>query len=135
MYTTMESPAINHIHGYGSKSCWGEPQYKTAEFFIHHFFWRLGCEKTDVFVNKERGTNQGYECFPVPKKKRSGGPVCRVRYTFFHVSMAPETEKKIVLIACGVVANVLDCEIVVCEFKLQSRDYVHFPANIIGKVL
>ena len=27
---------------------------------------------------------------------------------------------------CSVVANVLDCDIVVSEFKLQSRYYVHF---------
>ena len=27
---------------------------------------------------------------------------------------------------CGVVANVLDCDIVVSDFEFQSRYYVHF---------
>ena len=33
----------------------------------------------------------------------------------------------------GVVANVLQCDIVVSEYELQSRYYVHFYANIFGK--
>ena len=33
----------------------------------------------------------------------------------------------------GVVANVLNCDIVVSEFKLQSRYYVHLRTNILGK--
>ena len=32
-----------------------------------------------------------------------------------------------------VVVNVLDCDIVVSEFKLQSRYYVHFRANNLMK--
>ena len=34
----------------------------------------------------------------------------------------------------GVMVKVMDCEIVVSEFKLQSRYYVHFRANTLGKV-
>ena len=30
-------------------------------------------------------------------------------------------------------AKVLDCKIVVCEFKLQSRYYVHYLINTIDK--
>ena len=33
----------------------------------------------------------------------------------------------------GVVANVLDCNIVVNEFELQSRYFVYFPTNTLGK--
>ena len=33
----------------------------------------------------------------------------------------------------GVVANVLDCDIEVSEFKLQSRYFVHFRTNNLGK--
>ena len=33
----------------------------------------------------------------------------------------------------GVVANVLDCDIVKSEFELQSRYYVHFLTNTLGK--
>ena len=33
----------------------------------------------------------------------------------------------------GVVANVLDWNIVVSELKLQSRYYIHFPTNTLGK--
>ena len=33
----------------------------------------------------------------------------------------------------GIVANVLDCKIVVKEFELQSRYYVHFHTNSLGK--
>ena len=33
----------------------------------------------------------------------------------------------------GVVANVLDCDIVVSEFELLSRYYVHFRTNALGK--
>ena len=33
----------------------------------------------------------------------------------------------------GVVANVLDCNYVVSEFKLQVHYYVHFQSNILGK--
>ena len=37
------------------------------------------------------------------------------------------------LFLCGVMAKVLDCEIVVCEFNLQSGYYVHYQTNIVGK--
>ena len=33
----------------------------------------------------------------------------------------------------GVVANMLDCDIVVSEFELQSRYYVHLRTNTLGK--
>ena len=33
----------------------------------------------------------------------------------------------------GAVAKVLDCDIVVREFELQSRCYTHFRTNITGK--
>ena len=33
----------------------------------------------------------------------------------------------------GVVANVLDYDIIVSEFKLHSRDYIHFWANTLGE--
>ena len=34
---------------------------------------------------------------------------------------------------CGVVANMLGCNIVVSEFKHQLCYYVHFWTNILGK--
>ena len=33
----------------------------------------------------------------------------------------------------GVMAKALDFRIVVCEFELQSRHYIHFWANTLGK--
>ena len=33
----------------------------------------------------------------------------------------------------GVMVKAIDCEIVVSEFELQSRYYVHFRANTLGK--
>ena len=33
----------------------------------------------------------------------------------------------------GVMVKAMDCEIVVCEFVLQSRYYIHFRANTLGK--
>ena len=33
----------------------------------------------------------------------------------------------------GVMVKAMDCEIVVSEFVLQSRYYVHFRANTLGK--
>ena len=33
----------------------------------------------------------------------------------------------------GVMVKAMDCGIVVYEFKLQSRYYVHFRANTLGK--
>ena len=33
----------------------------------------------------------------------------------------------------GVMVKAIDCEIVVSEFVLQSRYYVHFRANTLGK--
>ena len=33
----------------------------------------------------------------------------------------------------GVVASVLDCDIVLSEFELQSPDYVHFQTNAFRK--
>ena len=33
----------------------------------------------------------------------------------------------------GIEANMLDCNIVVLEFKLQSCYYIHFKTNILGK--
>ena len=39
------------------------------------------------------------------------------------------------LVGCprGVMVKAMDCGIVVREFVLQSRFYVHFPANTLGK--
>ena len=34
----------------------------------------------------------------------------------------------------GVVVNMLDCDIVVSEFELQSHSYVHFRTNTLEKV-
>ena len=34
---------------------------------------------------------------------------------------------------CGVMVKAMNCGIVVCEFVLQSRYYVHFWANTLGK--
>ena len=34
---------------------------------------------------------------------------------------------------CGVMVKAMDFRIVVCEFKLQLRFYVHFRANTLGK--
>ena len=36
---------------------------------------------------------------------------------------------------CGVVANVLDCDIIISEIELQSHYYVHFQTNILEKVI
>ena len=33
----------------------------------------------------------------------------------------------------GIVANMPDCDIVVSEFELQSRYYIHFRANTLGR--
>ena len=33
----------------------------------------------------------------------------------------------------GVVVNLLKCNVLVSEFELQSRNYVHFRTNILGK--
>ena len=38
-------------------------------------------------------------------------------------------------IPSSVVVNVLNCDIVVSEFELQSRYYVHFRTNISGKTM
>ena len=35
----------------------------------------------------------------------------------------------------GVMVKALDCGIVVSEFELQSRYYVHFRTNTLGKVM
>ena len=32
----------------------------------------------------------------------------------------------------GAVANVLDCDLEVCEFKTQSNFYLQFPTNTLG---
>ena len=34
---------------------------------------------------------------------------------------------------CRVMVKAMDFRIVVCEFKLQSRYYIHFRANTLGK--
>ena len=34
---------------------------------------------------------------------------------------------------CGVMVKGLDCEIVVCEFEIQLRYYLHFQTNTLGK--
>ena len=35
----------------------------------------------------------------------------------------------------GAMVKVMDSEIVVSEFELQSRNYVHFRTNTLGKVM
>ena len=34
---------------------------------------------------------------------------------------------------CDVMVKALDCRIIVSEFKLQSRYYIHFQTNALGK--
>ena len=34
---------------------------------------------------------------------------------------------------CGIVANILDCDIGINEFKLQSPYYIHFQGNTLGE--
>ena len=34
---------------------------------------------------------------------------------------------------CGVMVKAMDCEIVVSAFELQSRYYIHFGTNTLGK--
>ena len=34
---------------------------------------------------------------------------------------------------CGVLANVLDCDIIVSEIELQSCYYIRFQTNTVGK--
>ena len=36
---------------------------------------------------------------------------------------------------CGVMIKAMDCGILVSEFVLQSRYYVHFRANTLGKCM
>ena len=36
-------------------------------------------------------------------------------------------------VGCPVMVKALDCGIIVSGFELQSRYYVHFQANILGK--
>ena len=38
-------------------------------------------------------------------------------------------------IPCGIITKVLDCGLKVSEFELQSRYYVHFWANTLGKFM
>ena len=38
-----------------------------------------------------------------------------------------------VVCPCGVMAKALDCGIVVSKFEVQSRSYVHFRTNTLGK--
>ena len=49
-------------------------------------------------------------------------------YTYLHA----DTHSHITGTLRGVVVNVLNCNIVVSKFKLQSRYYIHFRSNIIG---
>ena len=37
------------------------------------------------------------------------------------------------VIPCGVMVNVMDCKIIVSEFKLHLHYYVHFWTNTLGK--
>ena len=37
--------------------------------------------------------------------------------------------------SCGVMVKEMDCGIVVSEFEPQSRYYVHFRTNTLGKVM
>ena len=34
---------------------------------------------------------------------------------------------------CGIMANMLNSDIIVCEFKLQSHNYVHFQTDNLEK--
>ena len=52
-----------------------------------------------------------------------------------YVYMHSYTHKHILGCPHGVVVKAMDCGIVVSEFVLQSRYYVHFRANTLGKVM
>ena len=52
---------------------------------------------------------------------------------FSHLNMYMHTSFKMWGCPHGVMVKALDCGIVVYEFVLQSRYYVHFQANTLGK--
>ena len=56
---------------------------------------------------------------------------CTNKYTYSHIKIC------VYAYVCfrGVMVNALDCRFVVREFELQSRNYVHFRTNILGKVV
>ena len=66
------------------------------------------------------------------------GSLVRVEYPFFAISpMCLQTRNSSTQSAGGgprgVMVKAMDCGIVVREFVLQSRYYVHFRANTLGK--
>ena len=57
-----------------------------------------------------------------------------MNYLLIHISKYPNTYLNIqTLCPRGVIVKAMDCGIVVREFVLQSRYYVHFQANTLGK--
>ena len=48
---------------------------------------------------------------------------------FMNVTCLDNLENNVISSSKGVVANVLDCDIVVSVFELQLCDYIHFQAN------
>ena len=53
-----------------------------------------------------------------------------LRYTYIHICWLLKCKR-----GCprGVMVKAMDCGIVVSEFELQLRYYVHFRANTLGK--
>ena len=47
----------------------------------------------------------------------------------------PKADKELAESICSVVASMLDCDIVVCEFQIQSPYYVHFCVNTLEKIM
>ena len=64
---------------------------------------------------------------------RSGSKETNVLLSvFLHLSTIWQIYRKFHLLR-GVEANVLNCDIVVCEFELHSRNLVYFQANTLEK--
>ena len=56
-------------------------------------------------------------------------------YIFYHLSSFARAHTHTHMVGCprSVMVKAMDCGIVVREFVLQSRYYVHFRANTLGK--
>ena len=83
-----------------------------------------GCAKWSLelgmWIKKQ---HKSYSKFNVTRKKTN---IC-------HLVLKIVSSKCFRRCPCGVMVKALDCRIVVCEFVLQSRYYVHFQANTLGK--
>ena len=89
-----------------------------------------------IYIYKERERERKREKGTETDRKKSGEYACACVHIYIYMCVCVCVCVTVILaFSCAVVANMMNSKIIVSEFELQSRYYVHFVINTLEKGL